>query len=226
MKHLKPVGVQEDGFESVLIEAPAPKHKGKGAKSKNPIQLVELPPEALPSTSELPRSYEAQEAVPSSISGFQPDMDPHLRQTLVALEDDAFVDDSLEDDFFGQLVAGGQREEDEDIEFEFHEWGEGVDHVDQKTDELHEESNWGAAFSKFKNTRNPESTNGDSGPDSNSESGDTIGSMPQFAVIGGKKRRKDSSDASGYSMSSSSMFRNEGLTRLDEQFDRVNYLSH
>ena len=35
MQHLKPVGVQEDGVDSVLIEAPTTKSKGKGkAKEK------------------------------------------------------------------------------------------------------------------------------------------------------------------------------------------------
>ncbi|EEB89686.1 hypothetical protein MPER_12189 [Moniliophthora perniciosa FA553] len=43
-----------------------------------------------------------------------------------------------------------------------------------------------------------------------------------MSVIGGKKRRrKGTSDASGYSMSSSSMYRNEALKTLDERFDQV-----
>jgi protein LTV1 len=222
MQHLKPVGVQEDGFDSVLIEAPAQKLKGKGVKSKDPIQLVELPPEALPTISELPISYEAQEAIPSSIAGFQPDMNPHLRQTLEALEDDAFVDEDLNDDFFGELVAGGERVISEDVNFEFREWGEGVEHVDEEPDVSRIEGIWEAAFNKFKSTRKTDSTAGDSDLDSTLEDGDTVGSMPQFSVIGGRKRRKASSDASGYSMSSSSMFRNKALTTLDEQFDQVN----
>lgn len=100
MQHLKPVGLQEDGVESVLIEAPpVQKGKGKAGKAQPPIQLVdELPKEAFPSEQELPRNYESQEAIPSSISGFQPDMDPHLRQTLEALEDEAFVNGDLEDE--------------------------------------------------------------------------------------------------------------------------------
>jgi protein LTV1 len=50
-------------------------------------------------------------------------MDPHLRQALEALDDDAFVDDELADDFFDELVADGERGSDEDIEFEFSEQG-------------------------------------------------------------------------------------------------------
>lgn len=220
MQHLKPVGLREDGVDSVLLEALVPKTKGKGAKSKEPIKLVELPPEALPSTSELPLNYEAQAAVPSSISGFRPDMDPHLRQALEALEDDEFVDDNLEDDFFEDLVGGGARAEEEDSGFDFHEWGpDGGAKDEEDLDE--EKGDWQSAFAKFKKSQKADSATGGSDIDFNSEGGDTIGSMPQFSVIGGKKRRKGSSDGSGYSMSSSSMFRNEGLTTLDEQFDQV-----
>lgn len=218
MQHLKHVGLQEDGVDSVLLEAMAPKSKGKGSKSKDPIQLVELPPETLPSTSELPRNYEAQEAVPSSIAGFQPDMDPHLRQVLEALEDDAFVDDGLEDDFFGDLVGGGTRPEDEELGFEFHEWGPGGG---PKDEENLDEGDWQSAFAKFKRSQKTGSIDDGSDGGFDSEGGDTIGSIPQFSVIGGKKRRKGTSDGSGYSMSSSSMFRNEGLTTLDEKFDQV-----
>ena len=57
--------------------------------------------------------------------------------------------------------------------------------------------------------------------DGYSKGGDTVGSIPQFSVVGGKKRRKGSSEVSGYSMSSLSMFRNAGLTMVDERFDRM-----
>jgi len=44
-----------------------------------------------------------------------------------------------------------------------------------------------------------------------------------MSVIGGKRKksRKGTSEASGYSMSSSSMFRNEALQTLDERFDQM-----
>src|ERR1700728_652474 len=104
MQHLRAAGdQQEDGIDSVLIEAPSTSKSKVKAKAKVPISLKDLPAEVLPSTSELPRNFESQEAIPSSIAGFRPDMDPHLRQVLEALEDDAFVDDALEDDFFGEL---------------------------------------------------------------------------------------------------------------------------
>ncbi|KAJ6486159.1 Low temperature viability protein-domain-containing protein [Mycena vitilis] len=207
MQHLRPVGVQEDGVESVLVEAPAAKKtKGKG------IVLKDLPEGVLASTSELPRTYESQQAVPASIAGFQPDMDPHLRQVLEALEDDEFVEDDLEDDFFGELVADGERGTDEEVEFEFSE------QMAPEDEEVDESAGWEARFSQFKKVQFDV---GDKSDDGDSEGGDTVGRLPEMSVIGGKKRRKGTSDASGYSMSSSSMYRNDALKTLDERFDQM-----
>jgi protein LTV1 len=209
MQHLRKVGIQEEGVESVLIEAPS---TSRQKSDKNPSIL---PSEALPSTIELPRNYEALEAVPSSIAGFKPDMDPHLRQVLEALDDEAFIDGGLEDDFFGQLVADGEREGDEVVDFEEN------DDIEEAFDENGEDS-WEARFAKFKKEqkiaqRPPNSDEDEDG----SEGKDTISGLPTLPVIGGKRRRKGTSDASGYSMSSSSIFRTEALQTLDERFDKV-----
>lgn len=226
MQHLRPVGVQEAGVESVLIEAPSTKKlskKAEGSKSKPGILLRDLPQEVLPSTSELPRTYESQQAIPQSISGFQPDMDPHLRQTLEALEDDAFVDDDLADDFFGDLIEGGARDSDEGVEFEFYENGPPEDR--QNVSPEKESETWEGRFAQFKAARkaSPLSSTSDDEHDFASEGGDTVSGLPAISVIGGKgkARRKGGSDASGYSMSSSSMYRNEALQTLDERFDQV-----
>ncbi|THV06537.1 Low temperature viability protein [Dendrothele bispora CBS 962.96] len=231
MQHLRPVGVQEDGVESVLIEAPIkkPQYSKKPVadlKSKSGgILLRDLPQEALPSTSELPRTYESQQAIPSSISGFQPDMDPHLRQVLEALEDDAFVDDQIEDDFFGELVKEGERASDEEFDYEFHESGipEDVDEVGDHDENEGEDESWEARFAQFKKAQKTAQAPSSDDEDLVSEGEDTVPGLPQFSVIGGKgkKRRKGSSEASGYSMSSSSMYRNEALQTLDERFDQL-----
>lgn len=240
MQHLRPVGVQEDGVDSVLVEAPAQsKSKGKGRQRDDaPITLRDLPAEALPSTSELPRNYESQEAVPSSIAGFRPDMDPHLRQALEALEDDAFVDDGLDDDFFGELVQDGERSINEQFGFDFAEEGLNDEEARLQMEEAlededegeGEDDDWEARFAKFKKVQAKEAAAAAASDDEDmfSEGADTIGNLPEFSVIGGKKRRKGTSDASGYSMSSSSMFRNEGLRTLDDRFDQVglHFLSH
>jgi protein LTV1 len=233
MQHLKPVGVHEAGVENIMLEAPGLKNKGKGKESW--VIRDDLPAEALPSKQEMPRTYEHQEAVPSSIAGFQPDLDPHLRQTLEALEDDAFVDDDLEDDFFGELITGGERPKEEDPDFDFDEDGFAeafakAARLEAKAEagagagaEGGEDEGWESRFAAFKNAQKTGETA--AGPSSDidemTEGGDTVGTLPRLPVIGGKRRRKGASDASGYSMSSSSMFRNEGLTSLDERFDQV-----
>jgi protein LTV1 len=220
MQHLRPVGVNEEGVESVLVEAPS--SSKTQAKKGRGIELRDLPPEALPSVSELPRTYESQQAIPESIAGFQPDMDPHLRQALEALEDDAFVDDELDDDFFGELVGDGERGSHEDVDFDFQE------DEDNESQELlqdaHEEE-WEERFAQFKKAQKNTVQEGTSDDEYGSEGGDTVAGLPTMSVIGGKKRRKGTSDASGYSMSSSSMYRNEALQTLDERFDQVSISS-
>lgn len=212
-QHLRAVGIEEQGVDSILLEAPA--RKPRKANKKAAFDLI--PKEALPSEQEGPRTYDAQEAVPSSIAGFQPDMDPHLRQTLEALDDEAFVDENLEDDFFDELIGDGERDEDEEVEFEFRE--DGIQLAEQE--EKEDVDDWQVRFAKFKLQQKKRVEDG-SILEGESEGGDTLGRLPSLSVAGAKKRRrKGTSDASGYSMSSSSMFRNEGLTRLDEQFEKV-----
>ena len=225
MQHLRPVGVQEDGVESILVEVPsssrpkAPSH----AKSNNFLNSLDLPDGVLASAYELPRTYESEQAIPESISGFQPDMDPHLRQTLEALDDDAFVEDELADDFFNELVAGGERGSDEDVEFEFSDQGVESAVLLEENHSVGEDISWEQRFSNFKKMQSGVGQSGHSEDGYDSDDGDTVGSLPVISVIGGKgkRRRKGTSDASGYSMSSSSMYRNEALQTLDERFDQV-----
>jgi protein LTV1 len=223
MQHLRPAGVQEDGIESILVEIPSssrPKASIK-AEGNNFLNSLDLPDGVLASAYELPRTYESEQAVPESISGFQPDMDPHLRQTLEALDDDAFVDDELADDFFNELVADGERGSDEDIEFEFSE--QGADRALEEDLSAVEDIIWEQRFSNFKKIQSGLGKSGHSEGGFDSDGGDTLGSLPAMSVIGGKRRRKGTSDASGYSMSSSSMYRNEALQTLDERFDQVKF---
>ena len=86
-------------------------------------------------------------------------MNPHLRQTLEALEDDAFVDERLEDDFFGELVGDGELVDEEDLDFDFSEGGidiEGGEDEDDRDTERgasggeEEDESWEARFAKFK----------------------------------------------------------------------------
>ncbi|KAF8305005.1 LTV-domain-containing protein, partial [Clavulina sp. PMI_390] len=251
MQHLRPVtGGQGESDDVEVIMLPAPdktqsKSKGKGKargwdadsflKDPQPsTSTAAVPKEALPSAIELERDYEAGAAVHSSIAGFQPDMDRHLRQTLEALDDEAFVDNQLEDDFFGELVKDGEREEDEDVDFEY---DDAADEYDEEQDAGYSapggssmrppegpDDDWMSRFAQFKREQASKPAPSDGGEevdDVGSEGRDTITGLPRLPVVGGKRRRKGASDASGYSLTSSSMFRNEGLSTLDERFAKI-----
>jgi protein LTV1 len=120
------------------------------------------------------------------------------------------------------LVIGGERADDEELDFEFDENGINDEVVEAGEEVPNDDANegWEARFARFKKEQKV-AEQARSDIDESSDGGDTVGTLPQFSVIGGKKRRKGSSEASGYSMSSSSMFRNAGLTTLDERFDQV-----
>ena len=228
LQHLRPAGGREDGFESVLVEAPTRRNPSK--KTSNlPISLHDLPPEVFASASELPRDFESQAAVQSSISGLQPDMDPYLRQTLEALEDDAYVDDDLDDDFFGELVKDGERDATERFEFEFREDDLPTDSSDAIG--VHErdggdEAGWQARFAAFKRDQDQQGSKpmDTSQSDCDSEEADAVGQMPKFSTSGNRRRRQGTSDASGFSMSSASVFRSDGLRDLDDRFDQVSLM--
>lgn len=263
MQHLRGIGESSGSgavLDSIMLPAPGKgSHgtarggaKGKGRARDDDLDQDEkddffgigkkatLPSSVLPSGTELTReqAYEAQAAVPRDIAGFQPDMDPHLRQVLEALEDDAFVADEEEVDFMDDLLAEGERDDEEDFEnWEFQEWG--VDEHGQRMaaplkedyaedSEAGVEQSWEDRFKAFKSSGQLDEVRKQAAEftpseadEANSEMADTVASLPAtIRVIGGKKRRKGASDASGYSMSSSSMFRNKGLSTLDEMFDQ------
>ncbi|KAF8711856.1 Low temperature viability protein, partial [Rhizoctonia solani] len=232
MQHLRPIGMTTD---AILLEAPN-KSKGK-EKTKD---IVTLPGESLPSQKELSlaAARDAMQSVPSELVGFNPDLDQHLRQTLEALDDDEFVgnnDRSGEedlDDLFGELLVGGEREAGEAgewDEWEFREEGIEQHTVSAKMDgSEHAEDDLVSRVAAFKKAQALALDESQEDELEDSEGGDTIGklpSLPPISVIGGRRRRKGAgSDASGFSMSSSSIFRNEGLRGLDAQFDRMEIL--
>ncbi|WWC65848.1 uncharacterized protein I303_108470 [Kwoniella dejecticola CBS 10117] len=234
MSHLKTVG--GGGIDSFLIAAPRGSGvargmkstgKGKGRATDDEIFGL-LPQDVLPSKNQI-SVYDAQnrgEAIPRELQGLQPDMDPHLRQVLEALDDDAFVDDDGDEgDWFGDLVNGGERDEEEETPWEFREWG--VDEDPPTPPEAKEET-WEDRFKAFKRQQAtlPDEIS-DIDPEERSEMADTVGSLASnfddMMVVGGKKRRgkRGPSDASGMSMSSSSMFRTQGLRDLDDRFDKI-----
>lgn len=226
MQHLRPIGEQEDNVESILLEVPAIATKGKKKATIMTFKdSTAIPDEFLPPKTELPKDFETQRNIPTSISGFRPDMNPHLRQTLEALEEDAFVDEGLEDDFFAELVKDGEVAAEEELDFPFEERGLDEDGELAEEDEVElgeDDEDWEARFRKFKKGQPKDDDVTSERDHLASEGGDTVGTLPAMSVLGIRKRRKKAgSQASGYSMSSSSMFRNQGLTTLDEQFDKV-----
>lgn len=68
------------------------------------------------SSSTRPRTYQDMQAVPDEIAGFQPNMDPRLREVLEALDDEAYIDDKDDDETFDSLVQGAHRSGELDLD--------------------------------------------------------------------------------------------------------------
>lgn len=130
MQHMRDLNSGSADGESYFLEAPKKKGDGKG---KAKISLADalrnasledhaapsqvqgsglLDESILPSNNLSERSYQDQQDVPDMLAGFQPDMDPRLREVLEALEDEAYVDD---EDFFGELAKDVSISEFEDL---------------------------------------------------------------------------------------------------------------
>ena len=110
----------EDALRDMDISSNAGSSYGGVAQSVGQSSMASsvarslLPEDVLPSEFVTRRTYQDQQDIPDAIAGFQPDMDPRLRETLEALEDEAYVDD--EDDFFGDLVKEGREIEQDEWE--------------------------------------------------------------------------------------------------------------
>lgn len=123
MQHLRELGT--GGGDAYFVEAKPEKGKGKGKalKLEDALRQVSLDEgdarsalggqslygseygdlRSTASSYVRKPTYQDQQNVPDAIAGFQPDMDPRLREALEALEDEAFVDDE-DDDIFGELT--------------------------------------------------------------------------------------------------------------------------
>ncbi|KAL8942098.1 MAG: hypothetical protein Q9216_001864 [Gyalolechia sp. 2 TL-2023] len=259
MQHLRNLHDQDSRAESYFMEAPVSIRDGKGKQkmsledalreasiseevSKKPL----LDEDILPSKNLKETTYQNQQDVPDVLAGFQPDMDPRLREVLEALDDEAYVDD--EEDLFGELAKDGEvsREEFEELGFVGDE-GEALDDEGWETDDTakpvkeykvttvppapttaedvamadeadHGDGDWMKEFSKFKKV----------------ESGKPVAPKPknrdlQSSIMTGtsmtsnrrKKRKGAMTSSTGYSMTSSSLFRTEGQTLLDARFDKI-----
>ena len=264
MQHLRDLNAGDGSSESYLVEAPI-KKKGKGkmrledalretsledkvsqtssAQASDKAKLLD--DEILPSKILKRTTYQDQQDVPDALAGFQPDMDPRLREVLEALDDDAYVDD--EEDFFGELAK--ERKEVSLAEFEElgfmddedvgEDGGWETDDTAQPSKEYkssqmssmpstadiimgdepdHGDEGWMKEFSKFKKAEKSEKTK----PQAvHSEVESSI--MTSTSMTGGrrKKRKGAMTSSTGYSMTSSVLARTDGQTLLDARFDRI-----
>lgn len=266
MQHVRDINSGSGNGESHFVEAATKKKDGKG---KGKLSLEDALREAslqeersesgagqsegsqllhddlLPSK-ELRRStYQDQQDVPDALAGFQPDMDPRLREVLEALEDEAYVDD--EEDFFEEIAKdrkevsleefeeagfqdagddpGWETDETEKPTKEYKTGDMPPPPVPQSTDTVmedgpdHGDGDWMKEFSKFKQA--DKAAKKAQPAASNTELQSSI--MTGTSATGGrrKKRKGAMTSSSGYSMTSSSIFRTEGQTLLDARFDKI-----
>ena len=248
MQHMRDLG---QGGEAVFVEAEAAKAKGKGKQPSLEDALRELDlqnnseelldEEMLPSKNLQRLTYQAQQDVPDAIAGFQPDMDPRLREVLEALEDEAYVED--DDDIFQELAKDAR-------ELSTHEFEEDYDDYDEEDD------GWESDHTA---KPNKEYLGGDEAPNlvdtsqepQDGQSGDWMTDFKRFqqdqkgdrkpkvaemgtpseiqssiwttTTNGGRKKKRNGAmtNPSNYSMTSSSLFRTEQMGILDGRFEKI-----
>jgi protein LTV1 len=207
---------------------------------KRPRGAPLLDSEILPNRNLRIQTYQDQQDVPDVLAGFQPDMDPRLREALEALEDDAFVDEEDDGDLFTKLAGDGEELtldefEDETGDLEDDDEGWESDQTTKPSKEYKGDSatgskpeageekdtvdpNWMSEFAKFKKA------NGKSkGPKDAPSQSDLQSSALTSSSMGPKRKRRKGAltNTSSYSMTSSSLFRTEKLTLLDDRFDKI-----
>ncbi|KAJ2548574.1 Protein ltv1, partial [Coemansia sp. RSA 1836] len=171
-----------------------------GSSSSAPQQTgrFRLPAEVLPSRH---RMNIKADAVPI---GLQPNMDLNVREALEALDDEDA--DELDDDFLDKLNADGPPS---DAEGEYEEASDD-DYFDDDEDADFDPNDVFAQVRKMKAARQRQLA-------SDGSDDEYDGSQPGA----GSGWRGARTASTGFSMSSSAMYRNENLTFLDEQFDAI-----
>ncbi|KAI9843256.1 MAG: hypothetical protein M1838_002713 [Thelocarpon superellum] len=220
-------GQGKQRLEDALRAASIAEDEEAMIKPSVPVPLLDA--DVLPSTALKHGSYQDQQDIPDALAGFQPDMDPRLREVLEALEDEAYVDD--EEELFGELARDGVEVSLE--EFEIAGLDQDVDEGDEgwatddtakperesrggsvKTDTRMQEASspadWMSTFKQFKSEKNARL------PPSSLTTG-------YSSLNGGRRKKRKGSQASstGLSMSSSALTRTEGLRLLDDRFEKI-----
>lgn len=247
MQHMREIGTGGGG--AYFVEAPSvlkekKNHKGKSLEDalrdtslEDKPQGVVLDDEILPSKNLRKVTYQAMQEIPDALAGFQPDMDPRLREVLEALEDEAYVEE--DDEIFAELAKDGEELDDRD--FEEGAWDQDdeegwesdatiqpskefkkqvqftpeymADDDDDRED--HGDGDWMANFSKFKKDEKKKVAF--------ATPSEVQSSMMTTTTNGGrrKKRKGAMTNPSQYSMTSSSVYRTQGLTDLDDRFEKL-----
>jgi protein LTV1 len=236
MQHLRVVGQNVD---AQLVEAPR-RNDSKGKALSMTLKEEEEHRAAVDQQG----SYRGYLEGTAQAEGLRPDMDPALREVLEALEDDAYIADGVEEpassdvatgngeDFFSNLIAGSGKgdfrdtpfdDDDEDFLDEDEE-GEYEDEIDG----LDPNSAYAQEVLRFKKPKGAADSDDDLSDEEYeaSEGGDTIAALQAASARrpprkAGPSDKRSSASASAFSMSSSAMFRNEGLQTLDDRFDQV-----
>lgn len=262
LQHLRDLG--QGGGDTAFIEAQGlEKSKGKGKqKLEDALRDVRLDDDADDMQSQggmsmfsgaAPRDqsgwqrYQEQQNIPDEIAGFQPDMDPRLREVLEALDDEAYVDD--DHDLFDELAEGGE-EVDRDIweEMGMQEEEDGWESDDtakavnddvgttsappltQCTDNhaiipTHDvppppaaDEDDKALFEAMAQAKAEKQSEGKKPPPAAPSAAFTT----DTAATGLRKKRKGAlTSSTGFSMTSSALARTEAMSTLDSRFDKV-----
>jgi protein LTV1 len=193
-----------------------------------------LPAEMLPSEFVQSKSYQNQQNVPDEIAGFQPDMDPRLREVLEALNDDAYIDN--DEDVFEQLAQAGEEIAKTDWEFEDDGWESDRTVTARKEMSTAREDgtpadvtlitepspngDWMFEFQKYK--KNAALKTRSTLPILPHDTKSSVQTGASSITGLKRKKRKGALMAStGYSMTSSILARTEGQSILDQKFEKL-----
>ncbi|KAI9723918.1 MAG: hypothetical protein M1828_004037 [Chrysothrix sp. TS-e1954] len=257
MQHMRDLG-DGAGGNTAWVEAPQVKQKGKGKqKLEDAMRSMKLggeeAQERLDDESVLSRAqnhatsrtaYQGQQDIPDAIAGFQPEMDPRLREVLEALDDEEYVDD--EDDTFAELAeegfevdqdeweATGLADDDEgwdsdDTTKPVKEYKLDATNLPNPSDPQDADGDFLASFTKSKATDLPPANLPSTTPTAPAPqisrpqpAASDLASTTSMLTAGRRKKRKGAlTFSTGFSMTSSALARTEPLTTLDARFDKI-----
>ncbi|KAF2811492.1 Low temperature viability protein, partial [Mytilinidion resinicola] len=281
MQHMKDLGSTGEAY---FVEAPQKKEKGKDkvslADALRAVSIDDRQSDAgvsvsssisrdardlfgedlAPSEFVRKTTYQDQQNVPDALAGFQPDMDPRLREVLEALEDEAYVDD--EEDIFAELASDEVVNDPRAWKVGGWDVFEGNDDYSSYPDEEDEgwqtddtikasspksnhkkaskaptdiadlpapdaapelvgegDDTWMHEFNKFK--KDGKAPKASKPVPSDLQSSVLTGASALTAGGRHKKRKGARTSTTNYSMTSSALHRTEGLSLLDQRFDKI-----